>query len=353
MTTDKKNQHYIPKFYLRNFSYQKNKKQIGVFNIRSEFYYSQANLKHQGSKNFFYGTDGIVEDALSVMEGDLATIIRTILETNQLPKKESGDHFNLLFFVGLTDLRNPVRIEGTKMMFQEMASRIRELDKDADIERFVPTMTHEEVIAMSFSSLKDVVMAMQDLEYKLLINKTAKPFIASDFPIVKYNQYLEAKKWPQSKTGFGVTGLQIFLPLSPDVAVIFFDSDIYKVGDKRQKTYSIVKEDDVDSLNVLQFINCFETIFFNERASENYIRQLFNKSKKFKKGNVSQASLSYLLGDGDDRDEMVKSGKKNLIIVSSTDCQTNLKIDGVKIHSRGAAHKLHPSAAQLRRKIKV
>ena len=328
-----------------------NKKQIGVFNILSQFYYPKANLKHQGSENFFYGVDGVIEDNLSVIEGDLARIIKIVLQTNQVPKKESEDHIDLLFFVALTDLRNPVRIEGTKMMFQEMASRLRELDEDADIERFVPSMTHEEVIARSFSGLKDVVTIILDLDYKLLFNKTAKPFISSDFPVVKYNQYLEAKKWPLSKTGYGLTGLQILIPLSSDVAILFFDSEIYKVGDKKQKAYSIIKEEDIDSLNILQFINCFETIFFDEKADENYIRYLYNKSKRFKRANVSRAGLSYLFKNGDNQEEMIKSGKKNLIIMNSSDCEINLKIDGVKVHSRGAAHKLHPSVAQLRRKV--
>lgn len=297
--------------------------------------------------------DGVIEDNLSVIEGDLAKIIRSVLETNQVPKKESEDHIDLLFFVALTDLRNPVRIEGTKMMFQGMASKIRELDEDADTQKFVPSMTHEEVIAMSFYGLKDVVKNILDLDYKLLLNKTSKPFISSDFPIVKYNQYLEAKKWSQSKTGYGLTGLQIFIPLSSDIAILFFDSDIYKVGDKKQKAYSIIKEEDIDSLNILQFINCFETIFFDEKAGETYIRYLFNKSKRFKRANVSSASLSYLFRDGDNQDEIIESGKKNLIIMNSSDCETNLKIDGVKVHSRGAAHKLHPSAAQLRRKVRI
>lgn len=53
MPTDKKNQHYIPKFYLRNFSYDGNKNQIGVFNIFNNIYVQQAKLKTQGSKNFF------------------------------------------------------------------------------------------------------------------------------------------------------------------------------------------------------------------------------------------------------------------------------------------------------------
>ncbi len=72
-----------------------------MFNILSQFYYPQANLKHQGSKNFFYGVDGVIEDNLSVIEGDLARIIGIVLETSQVPKKESEDHIDLLFFVAL------------------------------------------------------------------------------------------------------------------------------------------------------------------------------------------------------------------------------------------------------------
>ena len=44
MVTDKKNQHYVPKFYLRNFSFEDNKKQIGLFNLENEFY-SQFKIK--------------------------------------------------------------------------------------------------------------------------------------------------------------------------------------------------------------------------------------------------------------------------------------------------------------------
>jgi len=308
-------------------------------------------LKHQGSKNFFYGTDGIIENNLSVIEGDLAKIIKTILDNNTLPKKGSNDYFDLLFFVALTDLRNPVWVEGTKMMFHEMALRIQELNENVDSSKWIPKMTHDEVIAMSFSKLKDVVLSILDLECKLLLNKTRRPFISSDFPIVKYNQYLESKKWPGPKTGYGLVGLQIFIPLSSRVAILFYDSDIYKVGERKQHSFTLTKEKDIDNLNILQFINCLETVFFTEKADEVYVKYLFTKSKKYKRANVVKAGLSYLFKDGDSQEEMLKSGKKNLIVMNSTDCETNLKLDGVKIHSKGVAHKLNGSVAQLRKNV--
>ncbi|WP_394261826.1 DUF4238 domain-containing protein [Moraxella boevrei] len=53
MITDKKNQHYVPKFYLRNFSYNNNGKQIGLFNLKSEKFFVNVPLKNEASKNFF------------------------------------------------------------------------------------------------------------------------------------------------------------------------------------------------------------------------------------------------------------------------------------------------------------
>lgn len=58
----KKNQHFIPQFYLRNFSYYSNGKEIGIYVPTINFFKNDVAIKHQGSKNFFYGKDEIIED---------------------------------------------------------------------------------------------------------------------------------------------------------------------------------------------------------------------------------------------------------------------------------------------------
>lgn len=199
MKTEKKNQHYIPKFYLRNFSFQNNKKQIGVFNINTEFCFDKAKLKTQGSKNFYYGTDGIIEDRLSLIENKLSFITKRIIERETIPTKNGDEHMNLLHHIALTDLRNPVRIEGAKAMFKEAVNRILEMDPGADISKLALTMSHEEHVNLSFSTLNDIIETISDLDYKLLINATKNPFITSDFPLVKYNQFLEQKNGHNQK----------------------------------------------------------------------------------------------------------------------------------------------------------
>jgi len=355
MITEKKNQHYIPKFFLRNFSYQNNKKQIGVFNINNELFIARAKLKTQGSKNFFYGYDGEIEDNLADIEGKLAQIIKYIIDKNEIPKKGTIEHLDLLHFVALTDLRNPVRIEGMKDMLSEMKKSLLKLHPKTDTKKLIPEMTHDEFVKLSLSNIPEIILNISDLDFKLLINKTQAPFIASDFPVVKYNQYLEQKKWAQSKSGYGLVGLQIFIPITSKITIIFFDNAIYKVGNRKQKTVEITEKDDIEQLNILQFINCFENVFFNEEASEHYIKSVFEKSKKYKRANVAKSKLSYIVKKGEDK-EKILSGKKNLMIMNSTDCEIKLHINRIKIHSNGKSHKLNTSMAQLRKhpeKLKI
>lgn len=348
MFTEKKNQHYIPKFYLRNFSYMNNKKQIGVFNIFNQLFIQTAKLKTQGSKNFFYGYDSKIEDGLADIEGTLAEVINGLINKNSFPIRFSQGHNNLLIFVTLTDLRNPVKIQNTKKMIEQGKEKLLEMDPNTDVNKLIPIANHEDIIKLSLSKTIKMSDIMLDLDYKLLLNQTNRPFITSDYPIVKYNQFLEQKKWSHSKTGYGLVGLQIFIPLNSQKTLLFFDPRIYKVGDKKKKILNISNETDVDQLNILQYINCFKTIFFDENASELYINKLFTKSKNYKRANIFKATLSYLFKEGDDQKRIIESGQKNLIAFGSSDCAIKLSINGIKIHSKGKKHKLNLKVAQLR-----
>lgn len=347
MITDKKNQHYIPKFYLRNFSYLNNKKQIGIFNIENSFFFPKSKLKTQGSKNFFYGKDGVIEENLSQIEVYLAKSINTIISNNKLPEKKSENYLSLLSFVALTDLRSPVSVNGLNQMYKRMEDSINELDSSFLEKNPIPERNNEEILHGLLSMVSSVVEIISDLKIKLLINETKTPFISSDFPIIKYNQYLEGKT-NSSKTGFGIKGLQIIFPINDKLSIILFDNSIYKVGNKRNNYLIIKSEKDIDSLNLLQFVNCLSTVYFNEKSSKYYILKLFEKSKKFKRANQGKSELSYLVKGDEKLSEVMKDGK-NLIIMNTSDCEIKLEIEGIKKHSEGKIKKIiNPN--QLREK---
>ncbi|MBP9152801.1 MAG: DUF4238 domain-containing protein [Flavobacteriales bacterium] len=345
--TDKKKQHYIPKFYLRNFSFKKNEKQIGLFHLKSKFYFQQAALKDQGSKKFFYGYDGKIENRLSQVEGFLSTIINDIIEHECVPKRGSVEHIDLLGFVALTDLRSPSKLKTMQTNLDVMTQSVLDLDPTAEVTKIVPTFNHDDAIKISLSAIPEIIDIMYDLEFKLLINTTSNPFITSDLPVVRYNQFLEQRKWPHGKTGYGNTGLQIFIPLNPRLMLVFYDPSVYKLGFRKQMTSRITKSADLDNLNILQFLNCIETVFFDDKSSEHYIRTLYQASSNFGLANQHRSKESYLIQDGDDRAKVL-SEKTNLLIMGITDCEIRLQLDGLKMLSSTRGKKLHPTITQLR-----
>jgi hypothetical protein len=206
----------------------------------------------------------------------------------------------------------------------------------------VPSISHEEAISLTLSGIPSVVESMLDLSVKMLQNKSTNPFITSDFPIVKYNQFLEMKKWNHSKTGYGITGLQIFIPLNDELCLIFFDSMIYKLGNKKDFKISITDNTDIDSLNILQFTNCLENVYFSDKASIEYIKKLKYESQKFKRANLIESKTNFLFENGKIPE------KENLIIMGTSENQINLKVKWIKVHSLGKEKQLTDSVAQLR-----
>lgn len=109
---------------------------------------------------------------------------------------------------------------------------------------------------------------------KLLTNKTGREFVTSDNPVVKYNQFMEFRKWPGAHTGWAAIGLEVFFPISPSLCLVLYDKSSYRVGFRRRHLVEIVRVEDVDQLNGLQLINAHQSLYFGSGIQEEYIRQL-------------------------------------------------------------------------------
>lgn len=324
--SNKVEQYYVPKFYLRYFSNLPNKKQLGVFNLKRKIYIASAPLRKQGFKPYLYGKDGVLEDLLSNVESGLALFIRLINVTKILPIFNTISHRFLLFFVFLMRLRNPEISDGFKKSFnnaQTILNRKREkLGLDPEKEEF----DNNFLVAVGLSHINTGLLHCSDLKYKLLFNTTDRLFITSDNPVIGYNQFLEGRKFKEGMTGFSAIGLQIILPLTPRLILLFYDSDIYKIGYKKQPCLSIFDTRDVDQLNLLQFLNCNENVFFNgNRINEGYILTLYYKAKKFKKAN--QVITREFQEITTTNPEGIPS---SLIITNRTECRSGLKLHRIK-----------------------
>ena len=74
-----KNQHFVPRCYLRPFTLDSANVAINLFNIDRMKFVERAPVKHQCSRDYFYGEDPALEKALQAEEGLYAAAARDIL----------------------------------------------------------------------------------------------------------------------------------------------------------------------------------------------------------------------------------------------------------------------------------
>ena len=82
---DKKKQHYVPRFYLKNFSNKSDEKSIGIYNVKKNLFIPSGSLKDQNYIDYFYGKNGRIENSLQVIEGLSSSIIKDIITKKLLP----------------------------------------------------------------------------------------------------------------------------------------------------------------------------------------------------------------------------------------------------------------------------
>jgi hypothetical protein len=276
---EKKKQHYVPKLYLKFFSNFDKRTHVGLYNLRTNLYLKSASIDGQNQEDYFYGKNTKIENAFSDLENRIESIIREIIRTNSLPALDSEDYLCLLVYVMFQ--QNRTKLSALKI--ENLLNQVTQMIKN---DKFVPTVELAEIhhqyeypgIA-SLENISELIDAVLDLKCKLLINKTEHPFITSDHPVVKWNQFLNQRKYPNPRTGLATKGLMLLFPISPNIIIAYFDSDVYSLGDDNDSV-DVLNENDVLILNLIQSYQCKELVFFNQVIDEVYIKDLLNEKTK-------------------------------------------------------------------------
>jgi hypothetical protein len=77
-----KNQHFVPRCYLRPFTIDGANRAINLYNIDRRKFIERAPVKHQCSGDYFYGKDQLLDKAIQAMEGAYGTALRIITSQN-------------------------------------------------------------------------------------------------------------------------------------------------------------------------------------------------------------------------------------------------------------------------------
>lgn len=283
--TEKKKQHYVPKLYLRNFSNNEDRKTVSVYRLETQQFIPSASIDSQGMANYYYGEDGKIEDELAILDNQLAPALNACLTSKYSPHRKDNAYRDLILFTILTDLRNPVRHKQLEVLAGETKERyitewlenfkgthIEDAIKTVDLPNFNP-------ILEGLKRVNRAMLYVSDLKMKLIINQTSIPLISSDYPVFLYNEFLI--KHEIFSFGYGSPGLQIIFPISPRIALIYYDAGIYNIGKKQDKTVFASKED-VKNLNLMQVHKAYKTVLGNHQVTEAYFKKLHKLSKERK-----------------------------------------------------------------------
>lgn len=181
-----KNQHFVPKCYLRPFTHDGADTAINLYNIDRQKFIELASLKHQCSGDYFYGNDPLLENAIQSTEGAYGTALREILK----PDYRLTDKHR--FLLKLFWLLQQLRTEAASKRSVEMTDAARDVIGLKETDFRLETREAVQMAMRAFSESMDVVA---DLKVCLLKNRTDIPFFTSDDPAVLTNRwYLESTK---------------------------------------------------------------------------------------------------------------------------------------------------------------
>lgn len=250
-----KNQHYVPRFYMKNFSeivFPNSKKEKSFIS----FYQFDGDIKRESvpttsicSEDFFYGEDGVTENELSKKESVWSYALNKVAQDKPLLCE---DIESIREFTMYQMIRTKAILSHTQNMAEVFMTDY--LDKCTEImpKETVRQMVKEKVkekISPNIDLAIELLPEIGDLEIAIVNNLTEVEFITSDVPVVITNPVTF------NHIGIATVGAVLFFPVTPYRLIVMYDEKVYG------NVSSEIKETNmIDKINKYQYLNADERI---------------------------------------------------------------------------------------------
>lgn len=252
-----KQQHYVPRCYLKPFSQGGEGKSINIVNLSRVQAIRCCPVKGQCAKSYFYGEDLKLEHILRDIEGSYSTLLTKVLAEVALTEGELSFIRDFMF---LQFRRTDMAIQRIREMSVNLENKVFE---NREWAREHLDTSDKSLIARSIELFVDTRHAVQDLKLCLLRNQTKHSFITSDDPSVLTNRF-HLQRLKRTTFGFASAGTQFFLPMSPRYVMVAYDKDVYTIPDKVGHVVALTDIGDVLAVNELQYLNAAENVYFSD-----------------------------------------------------------------------------------------
>ena len=251
-------QHYVPKFYLKNFGellYALDKK------TQERFKTTPKNIAMESN---FYGGEienaPSLEKALSSIESNFAKAIHEFIEKENYQLLSDQLKIKIHNFLSLQYIRTPAH---KKEVVEAYNYVINEIAKAKGIEDANVVLAENSEVGVHLQSIGDYPlygMLIGRMKFVTMINKTSIPFWTSDNPVC-FDNFV-----PSNMGNLGIIsrGVQIHIPITPKLMIVALDPIFFK-----------------HFLDVNEVYNKKGILFENFLQVENSSRWLFSNTKKF------------------------------------------------------------------------
>lgn len=310
-----KNHHYVPQFYFRRFS--RDGKSVCCLIRSNGRVLPNASIKGQASRTLFYG-DAEVEKTLSQIEGICSSALRALDATDDpaaLPPERSHE---VLTHLALQHSRTQAARQASRPFLDRMMqlwlevaiNKDNETDEESKVtlRKLLPNVEADPVQAqrVAMGIAMKMVPTISDLRPLVLVNKTNRPFIFSDAPVIFYNAACFDVRL-RGVLGMASFGLLVLMPLGSNRYLMLVDESAYSVRGVRNNVVAVRELKDVRTLNKLQLHVASNCVYFEDPKFERYVHALWQEESrqlKSHEGRVVQAP-SFDARTGEERGEIL------------------------------------------------
>jgi hypothetical protein len=270
-----KNQHFVPRCYLKPFSINGEGRAINLYNIDRRAGIEKAPIRGQCARSYFYGKDLRLEKLLQISEDMYANTVRNINEPGYTLTDSDGSV--LRHFCYLQHCRTEATSQRAAASMSEMADIAWKGEAPADWRT-----TMRDAVLTGMRTFGDTMHVVDDLKVCLIRNLTRQSFATSDDPAVTTNRwYAQNPKAKGLSGGIGSAGALMLLPLTPRVMAVIYDGDVYSIPNTGGWTISR-RNDDIDAFNEQQFLGCLANIYFADWSTLAQISQAFETARAYR-----------------------------------------------------------------------
>lgn len=313
------NQHYVPQFYLNNFSHnnKKGKKSIDVFDIDLNKILRNQRIENVAFEKYFYDIDlekylnnisglrlllikvylkikfglrfkisqfknlNTIENILATVESNTSPIFTKIIEKSETYTKwerencfliNEDEKLKIATFLAVQFLRTPK----IRQSFQEANTVLkaqiiqefhyRDTGEIIDLNELIEEINSEDIKNQHLNSIftentKKIVDIFNKHSWVFYKNNTNVDFITSDSPI---STKATKDETLMSYGGINSPGVMIIFPITKKLILVMYENEL-NMNQENKKLIMCNDSDRIEAHNIVTFLNCHRFLYGNKK----------------------------------------------------------------------------------------